>query len=113
MTEPAQVVDQFGQAWSDHDLEGALALCTDDIVFEATGPAPDGDRAEGKMAVSAAWEPIFADSQARFVTEETFVAGDRVVERWRYEWSDGHVRGVDVIQVRDGLVAEKLSYVKG
>jgi hypothetical protein len=25
----------------------------------------------------------------------------------------GHVRGVDVFAVRDGLVAEKLSYVKG
>ena len=25
----------------------------------------------------------------------------------------GHVRGVDVFRVRDGKVAEKLSYVKG
>ena len=25
----------------------------------------------------------------------------------------GHVRGVDVLRFRDGLVAEKLSYVKG
>jgi hypothetical protein len=36
-----------------------------------------------------------------------------VVARWRYEWGDGHVRGVDVFRVRDGLVAEKLAYVKG
>jgi hypothetical protein len=26
---------------------------------------------------------------------------------------DGHVRGVDVLRVRDGRVAEKLAYVKG
>ncbi len=26
---------------------------------------------------------------------------------------EGHVRGVDVFRVRDGKVAEKLSYVKG
>jgi hypothetical protein len=28
------------------------------------------------------------------------------------DWG-GHVRGVDVMQLRDGRVAEKLSYVKG
>ena len=38
--------------------------------------------------------------------------------RWIYRWVDGdgkpgHVRGVDVFRVRDGKVAEKLSYVKG
>jgi hypothetical protein len=26
---------------------------------------------------------------------------------------DGHVRGVDVIRVRDGQIAESLAYVKG
>ena len=44
-------------------------------------------------------------------------AGDRVVARWRFTWgesgSGGHVRGVDLFRVRDGKVAEKLSYVKG
>ena len=51
-----------------------------------------------------------------FTEEESFVSGDRAVVRWRYAWgaSDpGHVRGVDVIRFRDGLVCEKLSYVKG
>ena len=38
--------------------------------------------------------------------------------RWRFTWSEpdgspGHVRGVDVLRMRDGKVAEKLSYVKG
>jgi hypothetical protein len=33
--------------------------------------------------------------------------------RWRYDWGDGHVRGVDVIRVRDGQIAESLAYVKG
>jgi hypothetical protein len=40
------------------------------------------------------------------------------VLRWRFDWvetdgSPGHVRGVDVVRLRDGLVSEKLSYVKG
>ena len=57
--------------------------------------------------------PIFADTSTRFEEEEAFSAGDRVVQRWRYTWNGGHVRGVDVFRVRDGKVAEKLSYVKG
>jgi hypothetical protein len=36
-----------------------------------------------------------------------------VVQRWRYSWGSGHVRGVDLLSFRDGKVAEKLSYVKG
>lgn len=107
------VVDRFGAAWGAHDLDATLALVTDDAVFESTGPAPDGERHEGREALRSAWRAIFDDSAATFVAEETFAAGDRVVQRWRYDWGDGHVRGVDVFRVSGGLVAEKLSYVKG
>jgi ketosteroid isomerase-like protein len=107
------LIERFGDAWNAHDLDAALALCTEDIVFESTGPAPDGERSEGQAAVRAAWEPIFDNADAQFTTEDMFVAEDRVLTRWRYGWGDGHVRGVDVMRVRDGKVAEKLSYVKG
>lgn len=109
----AAIVERFNAAWNDHDLDAALALCTDDIVFDATGPAPDGSCAEGKEAVRRAWAPVFADDRTRFTVEESFAAGDRYVQRWRYDWDDGHVRGVDLFRISDGKVAEKLSYVKG
>ena len=69
-------------------------------------------------AVRAAWEQLFAESpDAWFDTEELIAAGDRVVVRWRYRWgpggSGGHVRGIDVFRVADGLITEKLAYVKG
>jgi ketosteroid isomerase-like protein len=69
--------------------------------------------------VRAVWEDLFAGTRdPRFTEEESFVAGDRGVLRWRFDWveadgSPGHVRGVDVVRLRDGLVSEKLSYVKG
>ncbi len=107
------VVKNFGLAWAAHDLEAALALVTEDCVFDSTGPAPNGMRYVGHEALTRAWGPIFADSTTRFEQEETFSADDRVVQRWRYTWNGGHVRGVDVFRVRDGKVAEKLSYVKG
>jgi ketosteroid isomerase-like protein len=111
--EARQVVERFGAAWAEHDLESALDLVSEDCVFDATGPAPDGTRHVGREAVRLAWEPIFKDESSRFEPEETFSAMDRVVQLWRYSWDGGHVRGVDVFRVRDGKVAEKLSYVKG
>jgi ketosteroid isomerase-like protein len=107
------VVARFNAAWNDHDLAAALALTSDDCVFESSSPAPGGHRSVGREAVRAAWQPIFADQRSRFTVEELFTAGSRVVQRWRYDWGDGYVRGVDVITVEDGLVTEKLSYVKG
>ena len=94
-------------------IANALALLTDDCVFDSTGPAPDGTRHVGPEAIRAAWQDIFADSQSKFDVEEVFASGDRVVQLWRYSWSDGHIRGVDVFTIRDDKVAAKLSYVKG
>jgi hypothetical protein len=70
--------------------------------------------------VRESWEQVFADSpHAHFAAEEAVEFEDRVVVLWRYEWGESgadtaaHVRGVDVFRVARGLVAEKLSYVKG
>lgn len=111
--DPLGVVDAFGAAWADHDLDAAMQLVTDDCVFDNTDPAPDGTLHVGRDAIRQAWQPIFENLSAEFDAEETFAAGDRVVQRWRYTWDGGHVRGVDLFRVRDGKVAEKLSYVKG
>jgi ketosteroid isomerase-like protein len=108
-----KVVEVFGKAWADHDLDAALLMLTDDCVFDATGPAPDGTRCVGVEAIRAAWTSIFEDRDSQFEEEEIFQSGDRVVQRWRYSFQGGHIRGVDLFRVRDGRVAEKLSYVKG
>jgi ketosteroid isomerase-like protein len=108
------VIERFGDAFNGHDVDAVLALMTDDCVFEDTEPPPDGTRCLGKAEVGARFAALFeASRQARFSTEELVVCADRAVVRWRYDWGDGHVRGVDVLKVRDGLVAEKLAYVKG
>ncbi len=111
--DPLEVVEAFGAAWADHDLDATLAMITDDCIFDATGPAPDGTRCVGVEAIRTAWGPIFGDSTSVFEPEETFQADDRVVQRWRYSFAGGHVRGIDLFRVREGKVAEKLSYVKG
>jgi ketosteroid isomerase-like protein len=112
-SDPLEVVERFGAAWAAHDLDAVLSFVADDCVFDATGPAPDGAPHEGPHAIRKAWQAIFDDHASVFEPEETFSAGDRVIQRWRYTWDGGHVRGVDLFRVRDGKVAEKLSYVKG
>jgi ketosteroid isomerase-like protein len=112
-------ITQFSAALNQHDVPAVMALMTDDCVFDNTYPAPDGERFEGQAAVRAFWEAFFRSSpDAVFEAEETFVHADRAVVRWRFAWTnaDGrpeHMRGVDVLRVRDGKVAEKLAYVKG
>ena len=122
MTVPVTVggaLTAFSAAFGSGDVDAIMALMTEDCVFEATGPAPDGVRHEGAAAVRAVWTELFGSTRgARFTEEEAFAVGDRGVLRWRFDWtvddgSPGHVRGVDVLRFRDGLVAEKLSYVKG
>ena len=107
---------RFTAALGAGDLDAALALVTEDIVFESTSPAPDGQRHEGREAVRNAWAEVIGTPGMSLTEEESFVTGDRAVVRWCHAWGGSerdHVRGVDVIRFRDGLVSEKLSYVKG
>jgi predicted SnoaL-like aldol condensation-catalyzing enzyme len=73
----------------------------------------------GQAAVRSFWDRFLRETpSAVFETEEMFAGGARCVVRWLYRWrnpdgSAGHVRGVDLLRVRDGKVVEKLSYVKG
>lgn len=109
-----ETVEAFNDAFGRHDVDAVMALMTDDCIFENTLPPPDGERHAGQADVRRFWEEFFTGTpQARFETEEMVVAGDRAVVRWRFDWGSGHVRGIDLFKVRDGKVAEKLSYVKG
>jgi len=110
---------RFSAAFGSGDVDAIMAQMTHDCVFESTGPAPDGQRHVGRAAVRLVWQQLFDSTKdATFADEEILVSGDRAVVRWLFTWtnddgSQGHIRGVDVIRLRDGLVSEKLSYVKG
>ena len=110
-----RTVLEFNEAFNRHDVAGMMNLMTDDCLFENTDPAPDGTAYSGKEVVTQFWQDFFRESpQAHIEIEEAFGLGNnRCVMRWKYTWVDGHVRGVDIFKVRDGLISEKLSYVKG
>ena len=113
------IVLDFNDAFNRHDVESMMQLMSDDCVFENTSPAPDGTVFSGKDAVTQFWRDFFlASPHAHIDIEEIFSLGERCVMCWTYTWVDangsqGHVRGVDVFRVVDGLIRAKLSYVKG
>lgn len=132
MESDLEVVLAFNAALNAADVDGMMARMTADCVFENTEPPPDGERFEGQAAVRACWEFFFSSAvEPHIEVEEIFAAEDdpsdvglpssedrRVVMLWRYSWKDGgggagHIRGVDVYRMQGGLIAEKLSYVKG
>lgn len=114
-----RLIIAFNEAFNRHDVAAMMAMMSDDCVFENTDPAPDGTIYEGRVAVTQFWQDFFAQSpQAHIKIEEVFGFGSRCIMLWRYDWVDeagekGHVRGVDIFRVQNGLICEKMSYVKG
>ena len=114
-----RIVLAFNEAFNRHDVEGMMQLMSEDCIFENTTPAPDGTVYKGKEAVTQFWQNFFRESpKAHIEIEEIFGLGNHCIMRWRYEWveelgAQGHIRGVDIFKIRDGLISEKLSYVKG
>ena len=114
MTDQTRATIQgFHDALNSLDIDALAACVHEDCVFETTAP-PDGVRHVGRDAVLAACRQFFAESpNARFEMEEINTFEDRAFVLWHYDWGDGHVRGVDVMRVRDGKVVETFAYVKG
>lgn len=113
-TSTRSVIDQFNEAFNQHDVDAIMELMTEDCVFENTTPPPNGERFVGAEAVRGFWNRFFGESPAtRYEFEDVLVDDDRAVVRWTFHSGSNYIRGVDIFRVRDGKVAEKLSYVKG
>jgi len=127
MTAVRMLAQRYGEAWNSQDLDGIIDLHTDDSVFvaHAAGSVP----AEGKDAVREAFAGYlallpdinFAEralhvGEDHWVLESTMsgtVAGSIEVDGQALGESGARIEVdcVDVIEVRDGLVASKQTYV--
>jgi steroid delta-isomerase-like uncharacterized protein len=121
------LAERYGEAWNRQDLDAIMDLHTDDSVFvaHAAGTPP----AEGKDAVREAFAGYlallpdinFAEralhvGDDHWVLESTLsgtIAGSIEVEGEKLGESGARVEVdcVDVIEVRDGLVASKQTYL--
>jgi ketosteroid isomerase-like protein len=113
-------VRQFTTVWNAHDLDGVMAMMTDDVVFEASfGKDPWGTRAIGKAAARELVAEVFDRiPDVRWDELRHFVCPEHAVVE---SVTTGTPRGgarfeahlVDVLTLRDGKIAAKRSYRKG
>jgi ketosteroid isomerase-like protein len=107
------VMRRFNQVFADHDPTALPDLIAQDVVMESMQPAPDGTRYEGYDVNLAFWQALAADRSTRFENEEMTAIGDRAIIRWRIHFGeDQSLRGVTLLRVRDGRIAEALAYSK-
>lgn len=111
----AEVVGRFIAAFEQKDPSVIRDLVAADCVMEAIQPAPNGQRVEGYEANVAFWQAMVADPGGAFEVEDVVICGERATNRWRYRFGEDEessVRGVTLIVVRDGKIAEALAYAK-
>ena len=104
----------FKEAFNRHDVPGMMQLISEDCIFEDHAPAPDGAVHSGRQAVTRFWEDFFSQAaDVRMTVEDIFGYGERCILRCKLEWSENHLRGVDIVRVEDDLICERFSYAKG
>ncbi len=111
------LVTGFENRFNTRDVDTLMADMTEDCVFEHVAPpAASFGRHQGQDAVRAVWESM--DDHFPGYTQEIvdiFAAGERACCRYVLRWKDADggdaaLHGVDVITVRGGKIAEKLTY---
>jgi ketosteroid isomerase-like protein len=110
------LVVRFTDAFNREDLDAVMSHFADDAVYDQF----DGTRSRGTAEIRKAFEPQFrgAFGRMRFETEDLFVdprSGKGLIrwlctlerDRKKRGW-----RGLDILHVRGGKIAEKLTYAK-
>jgi steroid delta-isomerase-like uncharacterized protein len=125
-TDLQAVIARYVDAWNRHDVDAIVAMHTEDSVFENH---TSGGKAVGREAIRGLVAGTFATfADLHFEGRRTYVREDLVVLEWTatatfanaitrngrtYPPSGKKISwiGMDVIPMRDGLVARKDVYV--
>lgn len=114
-----QLLQEFAAAWNRHDLNALMSMMAEECVFEASaGNDVNGQRYEGRPAVRAGYEAVFAQyPDAHWGGARHFVKGNRAVSEWTFSGTraDGtrvEVTGCDLFTFRAGKIAVKNSFRK-
>jgi steroid delta-isomerase-like uncharacterized protein len=120
-----EFIDRYNAAWNSHDVDTIVSMHTEDSVFENH---VTGDRNVGRAEIGRAISSIFTVfPDLTFETRRAYVRDDLVVQEWtargthrgtmtrsgiEVEPTGRRVdyKGMDVIPIRDGLVARKDVY---
>ena len=117
-------IERYNNAWNAHDLDAIMEMHAPDMVFENHTA---GERAEGEQALAHIAGIFESWPDIEFRTRRLYVREDLVVQEWtargthegtmtrggvKVEPTGRQVeyKGMDVIPIRDGLVARKDVY---
>ena len=107
------------EAFNAHDLDAIMTFFADDCeLLMPRGPAPEGRRFSGKTAVREGLATRFAGlPDVHYGDDRHWVAGDLGVSTWLLTGTTKtgeriRVRGVDLLEFRDGKITRKDSYWK-
>ena len=120
-----EFIDRYNAAWNDHDVDAIVSMHTEDSVFENH---VSGDVNVGREQIGTAIAGIFSVfPDLSFEGRRTYIREDLVVQEWTARGThEGTMtrsgmevpptgrkveyKGMDVIPIRDGLVARKDVY---
>ena len=115
----AKVLDEVFKAFNRHDAAAVVAHMSDDVVFETIGgDQAFGSRIEGREAVQAAFEAVWANfPDVQWRDARHFACGDRGVSEWTFTatQADGSMieaDGCDLFRFEDGRIVEKKAFRK-
>jgi predicted SnoaL-like aldol condensation-catalyzing enzyme len=114
-----RLVLEFNEAFNRHDVEGIMPLLSPDCIFESSSPSPNGTTFSGREAILTFWQGYFREfSDVTCKIDDIFSQGFHCVMRWRRTWVDPtgetrNMRGVDVFKLKENLICEHYSYIKG
>lgn len=114
MTVQKAVYDKFAAAWWAKDVDGCLALMTNDVRYGASiGPEP-GKTFVGQREVRAGIAAMIAHDNATSIEILSWTELDSsAFVEWKYCFTEGSVAlGIDRIDFRDGLICRKQAYRK-
>jgi ketosteroid isomerase-like protein len=115
-TTTATTIERFNRAFQTRDASILTGLISEDCVMEGAYPPPDGSRIVGRSECLSFWEELINTPDTQFTPELVSVTGENAVILWRFEWGTekkSHIRGVNLMTVKEGLITEALGYVKG
>ena len=112
-------IDRFNTVWDAHDIDGIAAMFTDDVIFESSfGTKPYGERAVGRDAAKKLAAAIFERvpdlrfAEIRHVVTPGFAVVESATTGTPAGGKPYEAHIVDVLTIRDGLIAAKRSYRK-